>query len=397
MRFRRGWFLGDGTGAGKGRQVAAIILDNWLKGRRRAVWISKSDKLIEDAERDWTAIGGYRSDIVPLSRFRQGAAIALDEGILFTTYATLRTQAKGDKPSRIQQIIDWLGRSFDGVVVFDEAHAMANAAGDKGERGEKKPSQQGQAGLRLQHALHDARILYVSATGATTVQNLAYAARLGLWGTGDFPFATRADFVAAMEKGGVAAMEVLARDLKALGLYAARSLVVRGHRIRDRRAQADGRADPHLRRLCRRLPDHPQEPQRGAEGRQHHRHRWRHLQPQRQGRGALGLRIQQAALLQSPLNGDEMPDPDRRDRARSRGRATPCVLQVVSTNEALLDRRLAEIPTSEWADLSIDITPREYVLDYLSHSFPTQLFELYSDDEGKTSARAPLMTPTAIR
>jgi predicted RNA methylase len=65
VRFRRGWFLGDGTGAGKGRQVAAIILDNWLKGRRRAVWISKSDKLIEDAERDWTAIGGYRSDIVP--------------------------------------------------------------------------------------------------------------------------------------------------------------------------------------------------------------------------------------------------------------------------------------------------------------------------------------------
>ena len=46
VRFRRGWFLGDGTGAGKGRQVAGILLDNWLKGRRRAVWVSKSDKLI---------------------------------------------------------------------------------------------------------------------------------------------------------------------------------------------------------------------------------------------------------------------------------------------------------------------------------------------------------------
>src|SRR5262249_9320761 len=201
VRFRRGWFLGDGTGAGKGRQVAAIILDNWLKGRRRALWISKSDKLIEDAERDWTSIGGYRSDIVPLSRFRQGAPIALEEGILFTTYATLRTQAKADKKSRIQQIIDWLRRHFHGVILLDEAHAMANAAGDKGERGEKKASLQGQAGLRLQHALHDARVLYVSATGATTVQNLAYAARLGLWGTGDFPFATRADFVAAIEEG----------------------------------------------------------------------------------------------------------------------------------------------------------------------------------------------------
>ncbi len=57
VRFRRGWFLGDGTGAGKGRQVAGILLDNWFKGRRRAVWISKSDKLIEDAQRDWSALG----------------------------------------------------------------------------------------------------------------------------------------------------------------------------------------------------------------------------------------------------------------------------------------------------------------------------------------------------
>ena len=289
VRFRRGWFLGDGTGAGKGRQVAAIILDNWLKGRRKALWISKSDKLIEDAERDWTAIGGYRSDIVPLSRFRQGAAIALEDGILFTTYATLRTQAKGDKKSRVEQIIDWLGRSFDGVIVFDEAHAMANAAGDKCERGEKKPSQQGQAGLHLQHALHDARVLYVSATGATTVQNLAYAARLGLWGTGDFPFATRAEFVAAMEKGGVAAMEVLARDLKALGLYAARSLSFEGieyeivehtltpEQIRIYDAYADAFQIIH-RNLNEALKA------ANITGEQ-----WRHLQPQRQGRRALGV------------------------------------------------------------------------------------------------------------
>jgi hypothetical protein len=71
-------------------------------------------------------------------------------------------------------------------------------------------------------------VLYVSATGATTVHNLAYAQRLGLWGGADFPFATRGEFVEAIEAGGVAAMEVLARDLKALGLYAARSLSYEG-------------------------------------------------------------------------------------------------------------------------------------------------------------------------
>ena len=139
VRFRRGWFLGDGTGAGKGRQVAAIILDNWLKGRKRAVWISKSDKLIEDAERDWTAIGGYRSDIVSVVALPPGCG---DRARRRHPLYHLRDAAHaGQKPartdpgaqsSRVQQIIDWLGRGFDGVVVFDEAHAMANAAGDKG-------------------------------------------------------------------------------------------------------------------------------------------------------------------------------------------------------------------------------------------------------------------------
>ena len=224
VRFRRGWFLGDGTGAGKGRQVAGIILDNWLKGRRRSLWVSVSDRLLEDAQRDWSALGQERLLVTPLSRYRQGSPIKLTEGILFTTYATLRSQERGAKASRVQQIVEWLGRDFDGVIIFDEAHAMANAAGGKGARGDVSASQQGRAGLRLQHALPNARIVYVSATGATTVQNLAYAQRLGLWGGEDFPFASRADFVAAIEDGGVAAMEVLARDLKALGLYAARSL-----------------------------------------------------------------------------------------------------------------------------------------------------------------------------
>lgn len=92
VRFRRGWFLGDGTGAGKGRQVAGIILDNWCKGRRRAVWISVSDRLLEDAQRDWSALGQERLLVTPLSRYRQGTPIRLAEGILFTTYATLRSQ-----------------------------------------------------------------------------------------------------------------------------------------------------------------------------------------------------------------------------------------------------------------------------------------------------------------
>ena len=52
-----------------------------------------------------------------------------------------------------------------------------------------------------------------------------------------------------------------------------------------------------------------------------------------------------------------------------------------------MERRLAEIPTEEWGDVQVDITPREYVLDYLAHSFPTQLFEPFTDGEGNLSSR----------
>ena len=52
-----------------------------------------------------------------------------------------------------------------------------------------------------------------------------------------------------------------------------------------------------------------------------------------------------------------------------------------------MERRLAEIPTEEWSDVQVDITPREYVLDYLAHSFPVQLYEPFTDSEGNLSSR----------
>jgi predicted RNA methylase len=385
VRFRRGWFLGDGTGAGKGRQVAGIVLDNWLKGRRRALWVSKSDKLIEDAQRDWAALGQERLQITPLSRFRQGTQIRLDEGILFTTYATLRSDAREEKVSRIRQIVDWLGRDFDGVIVFDESHAMQNAAGAKGERGDQAASQQGRAGLRLQHALADARIVYVSATGATTVHNLAYAQRLGLWGGADFPFATRAEFVEAIEAGGVAAMEVLARDLKALGLYAARSLSYEGIEYE----LVEHRLSPEQIRIY--------DAYAGAFQVIHN-----NLDAALKAANVTGdtgtLNAQAKSAARSAFESAKqrffnhlitaMKTPSliaAVDRDLEAGHAA--VIQIVSTGEALMERRLSEIPTEEWADVQVDITPREYVLDYLAHGFPTQLFEPYTDSNGNLASR----------
>ncbi|QLE45278.1 helicase (plasmid) [Nostoc sp. C052] len=222
VKFRRGWFLGDGTGAGKGRQCAGIILDNWCQERRKAIWVSKSSALIEDARRDWCALGGSEKDIIDLGNIKLADPIPFTQGILFCTYSTLRSQKNGK--SRLKQIVEWAGKDFEGTISFDECHSMGNAMAQEGKLGMVAASQQGIVGLRLQNALSSARVIYVSATGATIVSNLSYANRLGLWQTGDFPFTSREDFVESIEGGGIAAMEVVARDLKALGLYLARSL-----------------------------------------------------------------------------------------------------------------------------------------------------------------------------
>jgi hypothetical protein len=377
--------LGDGTGAGKGRQSAGIILDNWMQGRRKAVWISKSDKLIEDAQRDWSALGMERLLVTPLSRFAQGKPITLSEGVLFATYATLRSDERGEKVSRVRQIVDWLGSDFDGVIIFDESHAMQNAGGGKSDRGDVAPSQQGRAGLRLQHALPDARIVYVSATGATTVHNLAYAQRLGLWGGEDFPFATRAEFVEAIEDGGVAAMEVLARDLRSLGLYTSRSLSYDGveyelvehaltdeqRRIYDAYAGAFSIIHNHL--------DAAMEAANitGSDGT---------LNRQAKSAARSAFESTKQRFFGHLLTSMKTPTLIRLiDQDVADGHAA--VVQIVSTGEALMERRLAEIPTEEWNDIRVDITPREYVLDYLAHSFPVQLYEPFTDSEGNLSSR----------
>ena len=393
VRFRRGWMLGDGTGCGKGRQVAAIILDGWLRGRKRALWLSQSDKLLEDARRDWTALGGREDDLIPLGDFRQGAAIPRSDGILFTTYATLRSPSRQGRPSRLHQIVGWLAggpdeehrHAFDGAIVFDEAHAMANAAGGKSERGEVKPSAQGRAGLRLQNALPDSRITYVSATGATTVPGLAYAGRLGLWATGETPFESRSDFVSAMEAGGVAAMEVVARDLKALGLYQARALAYDGVEVdilvhelsQDQRRIYDSYAGAFkvIHANIEAALEATGIMQEGST-----------LNRNAKSAALSAFESAKQRFFGHLLTAMKCPSLIRAIEADlSAGRSA--VIQLVSTGEALMERRLAEIPASEWDDLGIDLTPREAVLDFLAHAFPVQLQEPFTDSDGNLMSR----------
>ncbi|OWK12208.1 SBNO2 [Cervus elaphus hippelaphus] len=215
---RAGFLIGDGAGVGKGRTVAGVILENYLRGRKKALWFSVSNDLKYDAERDLRDIAAPGIAVHALSKIKYGDNTT-SEGVLFATYSALigESQAGGQHRTRIRQILEWCGEAFDGVIVFDECHKAKNASSTK----------MGKAVLDLQNKLPLARVVYASATGASEPRNMIYMSRLGIWGEGT-PFRTFEEFLHAIEKRGVGAMEIVAMDMKVSGMYIARQLSFSG-------------------------------------------------------------------------------------------------------------------------------------------------------------------------
>lgn len=356
--YRKGFFLGDGTGAGKGRQIAACILDNWLQGRRRNIWVTKNAPLLEDARRDWTALGGLNGDIQPISNWKIDEPIKLDQGVLLVTYPTLRS-LRGDH-SRLKQITEWTGSDFEGVIAFDEAHEMGGVAGGEGALGAKEGSQQGICGVLLQNQLPGARVLYASATGASDINNLAYAVRLGLWGP-ETAFPDREQFISSIRKGGIAAMELVARDLKATGLYMARALSFAGveydilrHEltpaqieIYDTYADAWSIIHQNMEKALEltAVVDGLENATLNSGAKASARSRFESTKQRFFGQVLLSMKLPTViAAAQHHLESGQS-----------------VVMQLVTTAESILDRRLGALSPDERADLEIDLSPREYV------------------------------------
>ena len=139
--YRKGFIIGDGTGIGKGRQIAAIISDNWFQGRTRSVWVSCSRSLVQDAQRDFDDIGivvplfelggkglkggSLEKQIRTLSKSR-GLVSDRDSGggVVFATYSSLfRPVGKNGKRMRYHDLVEWLNdcpSGEQGVIAFDE-------------------------------------------------------------------------------------------------------------------------------------------------------------------------------------------------------------------------------------------------------------------------------------
>jgi len=392
---RKGYFIGDGTGVGKGREISGIIMDSLNSGKKKAVWVSKNDPLFDDAVRDWTDIGGNSDQIFPIRKIKAGMDIPTRDGILFITYPTLANnlEANGNgegvkekvgKSSRLRQIVNWLGKDFDGVIAFDEAHMMANCLPMKGKRGNKKPSAQGLAGVEFQKRLPNARIIYVSATGATEVSNLGYATRLGLWGEGT-AFSDVNDFVSQINSSGLAAMELIARDMKALGVYLARNLsydgVTYGTLVHDLTTEQREIYDTMAQGWQIVLQNiHEALKTTGAiseDGKTKNPNAKKNALGQFWG--------SQQRFFNQILTSMQMPAviDDVRKQIKA---GNSIVMQLVNTNEAIQNRSLSNME-EDTALEDLDMTPRDILMQFLDKSFPVAQYEEFIDDEGNKRSR----------
>ena len=76
---RRGFFIGDGAGIGKGRELAGIVAQQWARGVRKHLWISVSNDLKFDAERDLRDLGSGNIPVQLLGK----ASYSVACGVLF--------------------------------------------------------------------------------------------------------------------------------------------------------------------------------------------------------------------------------------------------------------------------------------------------------------------------
>jgi hypothetical protein len=380
---RKGHWNGDGTGIGKGREIYAFIYNELALGRTKHVHVSAAHQLVADAQRDCSAVG-LPLRIIHQAQFKTAETITADSGVLFTTYTLLSDDFDGDR-QRFNQLTDWLGVDFDGVIAFDEAHLMKNAAATPhgGKATVDHGTLRGNMGITLQRLFPQARVRYFSATGATEARHMAPYERLGLWGAGA-PFADFPAFLVAMERGGVGAMEMLCRDLKSVGTYLSRTISYGPTRLPDESIVPDSAVEyePLLHRLT------------GDERAQYDRiaDLWSELLVEFEaaegnaGQGRNGNRYahfysaQQRFFLQLMM-AYTLPDVIAAIETDLRqGRSV--VLSLFNTSEAQTERKVRDARAAGVELSELDATPREMIVQLIEKHFP--LFQYREETDPKT-------------
>jgi predicted RNA methylase len=389
---RKGHWNGDGTGIGKGREIYAFVYNELEQGRKKHVHVSAAHQLVADAERDRSAVG-LPLPIIHQAEFKMHEPISGSSGVLFTTYTMLSHKLDSDR-ERFKQLVDWLGKDFDGVIAFDEAHLMKNAAATPhgGKATVAQGTLRGNMGIELQRMFPSARVRYFSATGATEARHMAPYERLGLWGVGA-PFADFPAFLVAMERGGVAAMEMLSRDLKSVGTYLSRTISYGPTRLSDGSILPNSAVEyePLLHKLT---PVERAQYDRIAD-------LWSNLlvafesasenacQGKKTGVWSQFYSAQQRFFLQLMM-AYTLPDLiPAIEQDLCQGRSV--VLSLFNTGEAQTDRKVRDARASGLELSELDATPREMVVQLVEKHFPLHQYQEHTDPKTGIVTRSKIL------
>lgn len=392
----RGFFCGDGTGVGKGRTVAGIILDNFNQGRKKAVWISKGHDLLKDTL-DYTKDVFGRNDMVV--EFNGGkkadSSLKSDDTILYLTYNKL-SQGWNKENSNFEKIVSWLGKDFDGVIAFDEAHMMSNAGGKVTNRGKVKPSETALAGIELQKLLPKAKVIYMSATGATEVENLQYATRLGLWGEGT-AFPNEKEFISQIKGGGISAMEMLAQDLKMEGVYLSRNISYEDvtydkltHKLTKEQKKMYNTVAKAWQIVFQNLNEALKETHQSSDGTARGQVYGKFWSSNQRFFNQILVSMQTPSVI--------------KDIEKQLAKGKSCIIQLTSTNEAQGKRELARLYEEGLTLDDYDVSPKQMLMEYIEKSFPVQQYEEYKDEKGNVKSKPvynskgePVLNREAVR
>ena len=380
---RAGISIGDGTGTGKTASLAGIVLDNWFHGRRRSVWFSVKADLIEAVSDEFERLG-LKPPIKLINDFQSDSDIAFGDGILFCTYRSLIARSKvGHR--RIDQIINWLGK--DGVVIFDEGHKAKYAFAD--DRG--KSTQTGAAVLEIQDPVRfpDLRVVYSSATSAGEVKHLAYMSRLGLWGDGtNFPLGFE-QFAEEIESGGVGALEMVCRDLKAMGRYLCGNLSMGIDP--ESGLSVEFREVTHwLTSAQRHMYDNM------AQGWQEvFKNIHRALDLTNSGKAARAQAVNQfwaehQRCFRNLITAFKVPTLIR-EIEDALGRSESIVVSITGTGESQTKKQIERAADQEEAIDSLDFSPRETLTRLVANCFPTACFQERTNPYSGTTEYIPVL------
>ncbi len=219
------------------------------------------------------------------------------------------------------------------------------------------------------------------------------AERLGLWGPGT-SFPQKEAFLTEIGGAGLGTMEIVAQNLKAQGTYISRNLSYDGvtydkieHKLtKDQQDIYDemGRAwQVVLKNINAAMQ------LTGVTGTTNSGN-----VKTKNGRAKMAVMGKlwgtQLRFYNQVMNALQMPSV-LEDMKQKLEAGESVVVQLTNTDEAALGRALDKAGRSEDADLgSIDLTPREDLINYVRASFPVGQFEDYMDDNGNIRSR-PVM------